>query len=317
MFPKKLKFIGVIIILQIALISYLARAIYFKKQTQFIPLDKNNYPQTIKSNYKYYYEPIIGNYNEPIPNSWGEGAGKIIKYGINQDTLRANKEYSLKKDRNTIRIISIGDSFTFGQRAEDADVYPRQLENKLNSSNKKKYEVINLGVPGFDTAYAVERYRLRGDKYNPDYVLWFLIEDDFTNIAELERGFAEYFKKHLTESEREKYKKIFGNEYLEEAMGSNEVFKRLTSEEILKKSIEEVNKLSKILGKKLIIITFEQLDNKYKNELKKTCLKNKCKVFDKLPNIYKDKTLYFPDKHPNKYGYKKIVDVLYQEIIKL
>ena len=48
-----------------------------------------------------------------------------------------------------------------------------------------KYEVINLGVPGYDIKYSVERFRIRGEKYNPDLVIWQLGDDDFTQIAEV------------------------------------------------------------------------------------------------------------------------------------
>jgi len=302
----------ILIIIEILIIFFVGSKIINKKKTKFIPLNKENIKKPITSSYKYYYEPTSGELFEPI--SWDKG--KTVKYTINKDTIRAKREYSINKDKNKIRIITIGDSFTYGQMEEDENTYPKQLENKLNDKSRNKYEVINLGVPGYDTAFAAERYRLRGEKYKPDLVLWFLIDNDFTNISELELGMAEYYEKNLPEEERKKYEKIYGD-YVDAALGSQDVLKRLTSEGIVKKSLKEIEKLSSILKNKLIIMTFEHLDHEYKEGVKKICLKNKCQFIDNLPNIYLNNKLYFPDDHPTRYGYEKIVNYLYPKILKI
>lgn len=62
------------------------------------------------------------------------------------------------------------------------------LEDLLNTEpdcrGQPAFEVLNLGVPSYDIAYAAERFRVRGAKYQPDLVLWLFIANDFEEINE-------------------------------------------------------------------------------------------------------------------------------------
>ena len=39
--------------------------------------------------------------------------------------------------------------------------------------------MLNLGLYGYDIEYAVERFRVRGQKYDPDLIIWLIKDDDF------------------------------------------------------------------------------------------------------------------------------------------
>ena len=53
------------------------------------------------------------------------------------------------KPPGTVRIVAIGDSFTQGYGVDESDAYPRQVEALLGAWDRsRRYEVINLGVPG-------------------------------------------------------------------------------------------------------------------------------------------------------------------------
>ena len=58
----------------------------------------------------------------------------------------------IKKNKDTFRIITLGDSFTFGMYINTKDNWTELLEDKLNSDmgckNISMFEVINLGVGG-------------------------------------------------------------------------------------------------------------------------------------------------------------------------
>ena len=109
-------------------------------------------------------------------------------YNINSDTFNERFDYEINKDDKTFRIITLGDSFTFGYIVDTKNNWTELLEDKLNQlhcANFDKIEVINLGVVGYDIQYSVERFKLRGKKYNPDLVLWLLKGDDFQEIKEI------------------------------------------------------------------------------------------------------------------------------------
>lgn len=56
---------------------------------------------------------------------------------------------SKEKDSTKIRILMLGDSFTFGEGVKNDQTSSYLLENYLNESSVNKYEVINLGVSSY------------------------------------------------------------------------------------------------------------------------------------------------------------------------
>lgn len=122
----------------------------------------------------------LSHYYEPTPNStevWDpEWLSVKVANKINADTLNEQKDYTVDKTIATYRIVALGDSFTYGHFVNTDENYTEVLENLLNSllscPTITLFDVINLGVPGYDIAYNIERLRMRGIKYNPDLVLW-------------------------------------------------------------------------------------------------------------------------------------------------
>lgn len=54
-----------------------------------------------------------------------------------------------EKKPGTYRIVMLGDSFTMGEGVPDGSTFPLLVEEYLNATGGRKYEVINLGVDGF------------------------------------------------------------------------------------------------------------------------------------------------------------------------
>lgn len=110
---------------------------------------------------------------------------------ITEDTLNERYGYDTDKPEDTYRIVTLGDSWTYGQFVSTEENYSEVLETMLNAycrgGQYRRYEVINLGVPGYDLEYAAERYRVRGMKYAPDLVIWQMIPNDFDEINEFLR----------------------------------------------------------------------------------------------------------------------------------
>ena len=94
--------------------------------------------------------------------------------------IRSAKDYG-EKQEGLFRILTIGDSITFGMGVEQDKTYPAQLEKLLNRYKKseKKYEVINGGISGFSAVDEANFIAYLNDHYHPDLVIWMLIANDY------------------------------------------------------------------------------------------------------------------------------------------
>ena len=65
-----------------------------------------------------------------------------------------------------MRIVGIGDSGMFGWNVEQGEDYLSVLRSNLTArANGVSYEVLNLGVPGYNTQIEVESLRSKGLAY--------------------------------------------------------------------------------------------------------------------------------------------------------
>ncbi len=106
-------------------------------------------------------------------------------YFINKNGENDTHIYSQNKPTSTYRIVTLGDSITFGLYIPQQLNFSKVLESSLgNACQTKKIEVINLGVPGYDPTYEVEHFRLHGVGYHPDLVIWSLSNEDLYEVLE-------------------------------------------------------------------------------------------------------------------------------------
>lgn len=97
--------------------------------------------------------------------------------------FRDTREYSLSKEPGTFRIIVLGDSVTFGHGALFETSYPYLLEQRLRDWRPDvKWEVWNLGVPGYNTAQELAYLNQVGASYAPDLVIVGFFLNDFTGF---------------------------------------------------------------------------------------------------------------------------------------
>lgn len=76
------------------------------------------------------------------------------------------------------RILAIGDSFTFGDSIPNVDdTWPRVLERRLNDAGTPA-EVLNLGVPGTNTAYQRELLDAKGWGLAPARIVLAFVPND-------------------------------------------------------------------------------------------------------------------------------------------
>jgi lysophospholipase L1-like esterase len=97
--------------------------------------------------------------------------------------FRDTREYPLSKAPGTFRILVLGDSVTFGHGALYETSYPYLLEQRLRAWRPElKWEIWNLGVPGYNTAQELAYLKQVGERYAPDLVIVGFFQNDFTGF---------------------------------------------------------------------------------------------------------------------------------------
>jgi len=87
------------------------------------------------------------------------------------------KEVEVRKQPKVQRIIGLGDSIMFGWGVEKNETYLNILESLLNT--KTPTEVLNFGVPGYNTAMEVALFERNAKSFSPDTIVVQFVNNDF------------------------------------------------------------------------------------------------------------------------------------------
>lgn len=88
----------------------------------------------------------------------------------NGDGLRAEREVPRERDPAVLRVVLLGDSFTFGDELRPGDTWGAALERGL-AGRGVPAEVLNLGVNAYGLDQAVLRWEALGRSFHPDVVV--------------------------------------------------------------------------------------------------------------------------------------------------
>lgn len=313
--------ISLLIIVQIFIICLLSYIIY-KKNTSILgtmninPIKKENIEQIPTQKANLYFEPLPDVTQEETDIFW---LHKKISYHINKDGLHDLTDYQTAKDNGVFRIVALGDSFTYGMFVNTIDNWTEILERSLNKKLicNKKPEVLNLGVSGYDIQYSLERFKLHGQKYDPDLVIWFLKDDDFLELNEVLFKNADlYIKKMKATGEYDELiKKGVAYPYGIKLREDMEKYRKEIGEEKLFAQQEAfINNFLDMYHKKLLIITLPSINEKYQAYLKGLSEISSNIYYLEVSDIFnKEKGLSFLpyDLHPNEKGHQAIaIDIL-------
>lgn len=303
----------IVVVLQMIVVGFLGYKLFSNKESiqgkmVINPIKKENIIQ-LDPILKYYYEPKP-NTNE-IVNDW---VPYKATYTINEDALNERFDYETAHNKDVFRIITLGDSFTYGLYVDTKDNWPERLEEKLNTNitcnNIQKFEVINLGVHGYDIQYSLNRYTTRGQKYDPNLVIWFMKQDDVSQINEIMLEKEQFYAKQMKESGE--FQRLVDKGILYPSW--NRAMKEV-SDEYGKDQIEGIqkkflNKFKDLYKGPLVLITFPNEPADTKQFLKESVQDTKnAAFFDGLTDIYKDPNLYFAnDGHPTAQGHEIIAE---------
>lgn len=261
---------------------------------------------------KYFYEPKP-NTTRKDPVSW---LSYTPIYTINADGMNQLSNIEITKPPNTYRILTIGDSFTFGLRVNTKDNYPSQLNTMLSKKCDSNFQILNLGVDGYDIQYTVERFKLRGQKYNSDLVIWYLVPDDFRRIAELFLPRSRMYAKEAMKKGEYQEQIINGEFSASWGKAKSEIIEELGGEKkVLQLQKSYMEHINSFYSGKLAIFTPTNMPDEYKQVIRNFSSKrNNTFYYDQIPNIHTIEGASFPDFHPTEAGHtviaKGIMDYL-------
>ena len=130
------------------------------------------------------YHPIRGWTLQPGLSRVGLWDDKTLH--SNSRGLRGSSEHAYEKPPGALRILTFGDSFTFGEEVSDHETFSYDLEKLLPGG-----EVINFGTHGYGHDQMLLYLQEEGIKYHPDIViLGFLSMDMERNVI----SFRDYAK---------------------------------------------------------------------------------------------------------------------------
>ncbi len=305
------KIIVFFVTIELIAIGVLTRKIITKSKQSV--LGKQSIHSIKKSSLIFSSTKYLKNFYEPKPNSIDTGL--MFKRGritINSDSLNERFNYSIQKPKSTFRIITLGDSFTYGLYIDTKDnwteILEDELNNKLTCKNIRKFEVINLGVHGYDFQYSVERYKKRGVKYNPDLIIWYMVDPlrlTYINInpTALNKAKKECEKEH--------------NSYIYCPWGKvhNNYIKRFGETQILDFQKKSMMKLNEYYSGPLLFMMdygFPPYQKKFFTRVIKKRGKKSWITDIYIPNSYR----ILNDGHPNEKGHKKIANDVFDFLIK-
>ncbi len=135
------------------------------------------------------YDPELG--WEHIPNArvddlYGPGLG----VGINSQSLRAPRDYPLAVPPGKVRVVCLGDSFTFGYGV----ALEKSWVHRLGELDPR-LETINMGMGGYGIDQAFLWYLRDGVRFDQDVLLFAFVGEDFQRA--LEDDFLGYGKPRL------------------------------------------------------------------------------------------------------------------------
>ena len=122
------------------------------------------------------FDPLLGWRAKPELRDRVVFANKTLN--TNSLGLRGRREYDERKEPGGLRIMVLGDSFTFGDEVSDNETFSHYLGEMLPGA-----EVMNFGMHGYGHDQMLILYREVGRRFQPDIVvIGFVYPDVYRNL---------------------------------------------------------------------------------------------------------------------------------------
>lgn len=151
-----------------------------------------NTHENVVGDYEKYGSGRSTGYSKYFPNEVKatRGADEEAWYDvqINNQGFRG-PDFEIEKAPETVRILTLGSSSTFGYRNNDEQTYPAQLQEVLDQTGgDTKYEVINFAIPHAVTDNIVAMLLAEGLALSPDVLTLYAGANDSAVVAEIDPG---------------------------------------------------------------------------------------------------------------------------------
>jgi hypothetical protein len=111
-------------------------------------------------------------------------------YRLVSNSVGLRNTEEVNPDPNVLRVMTIGDSFTFGFYVHNEEAYPSRLEELLEQNYPQRFQVLNAAMPGYTLADELAYLQDKGLQLEPDMiVLGFYTNDIFDYMPELRQYF--------------------------------------------------------------------------------------------------------------------------------
>jgi len=100
-----------------------------------------------------------------------------VQVSNNGQRLRGRREYSQVPEKGTFRILTLGDSFTYGVGVSDDETYPAHLERLVEPAGRR-VEALNAGIYGSGTSEQVLWYKRWACHFRPHVVVLTVYAND-------------------------------------------------------------------------------------------------------------------------------------------
>lgn len=283
-----------------------------------VKLNDVAYHEAPMEDLKAFFEPQPDTVNLETP-SW---LGYQNKQTYNSDGLNERFDYAVEKQDNTVRIITVGDSFTHGDMIPTPQNWTELLEDSLNQPTinfcgKPKVEVINLGVSGYDVQYIARRYSKLGVKYHPDIIVWFESGSGFERFNDLTQlEISDCQKSQMTPSTTETEKeKLYFTCW---KTVTDRVAAEYTSEqlrEIIASGYREFFEAARDIP--VLIISYVEPKPEHSKAMLERYLKGQvnARFLPIMPHLRPEITLH--DGHPSIQGHKEMEQIIRQQLLQL
>lgn len=247
------------------------------------------------------------------------GCGKTFNIGteisINSDGIR-NKEISHEKPNNTVRVLILGDSNTFGWGLRKQETFPYLVEKRLDKRNpSQNIQVVNAGIP----AYGMKDYRdyliNKGLSYEPDIVIIGINNNDYFSSKQY-YNFLKKARTKISKLKSEKEKKL-----------SNKQINRLIKEDIqrskqkeleyhdlinpkTKEYMNQILKNSRAAGIDLVFYSTTSLNPKDKKNFRSWASKTNA-IVEFAPENINEHVISKTDTHPNPKAHRLLAEKLF------
>jgi lysophospholipase L1-like esterase len=96
------------------------------------------------------------------------------------------REITLAKPAGVFRILMLGDSITYGNSVNWDETFSYRLEERLNNTRAApRFQVLNLGVSGYNTSQELATLRELGLKFAPDVIVLNVCLNDSDPVKQL------------------------------------------------------------------------------------------------------------------------------------